>query len=692
MAMTPEQNNARENKFRERDESVHDFYHTENCRMSEEEKTSLTPILHSVEIYDERYEVLDEIAEGGEKKITLVFDRRLDRKVAMARPVRTETAENRECFLREARLTANLAHPNIIPIHNMGLDPEGIPFFTMELVAANSLKNILKKLREGDDVYTKNYPLDNLLNIFLKICDAIAYSHSRKVLHLDIKPDNIRVGKFGEVFVCDWGVAKIINTDEPSLNSTLGNLDGDILNDMTLSGIMKGSPGFMAPEQTVGDGEMTEQTDLYALGTILYMLLTYESPISGDSVNEVLQNTREGKVVHPNLRRPDWRVPKGLAAVAMKALSFKPTDRYPSVIAMQREINRYLSGHPTLAENAGLMINLSLLMRRHSRITSLLIWFLVIVAGIMSVNMALIMKAQRRAEAEHHKAETNLELYRQEQQEVSLLNTNLQNALISIISNPSFMNFEIMIRIMEIEISKGTNPDVYKQLLVKKGIAHFMMHQLNQANECFDQLDDADLTHVRTIVNLSREFSIIKSSDDIPLTNQQLADLLNETKHTNVRSTLILYYTYLGQIRRFRDRSPEDHLSLTHAMLDKLNWGRTYEQSLLLTKRKEGYHLNLSNTKYKNYTLKIDAAPSQNVLMPLKLYSLDISHTPHTDLSELDGLKLEEVRMVGLKIPADYLLSNLQYLHIKRLIIDADAYPPAILNKIRKKTEVIIEQ
>ena len=374
--MADEENKGLEKVFSDRNETLRSFYNTAALELSKDEKYSLTPILNSLKDDIARYREIEKIAEGGEKRITLAHDHRLDRKVAMARAVRNKGSQDLEQFLREARLTANLAHPNIMPVYNMGLDPEGEPFFSMELIPGDSLKTIVRKLRDGATDYRKDYPLDMLLNIYRKVCDAIAYAHSRGVLHLDIKPDNIRVGKFGEVLVCDWGLARVINSDDPDLSEDSVLLDGDILNDMTLSGTLKGTPGFMAPEQTLAYGEKKQHTDIYALGALLYMLLTYKLPVEGESANEVIRNTREGKVVPMRRRKPDFHIPQSLSAVTMKALALKPSDRYEDVSALRHEISRYLSGHPTEAESAGWITKASLLLRRHNRVSFLLIFFL----------------------------------------------------------------------------------------------------------------------------------------------------------------------------------------------------------------------------------------------------------------------------------------------------------------------------
>lgn len=111
-------------------------------------------------------------------------------------------------------MTANLTHPNIVPVYNVGIDSEGTPFFSMELIPGDSLRDIIHELKKGNASYKTQYPLETLLGIFSKVCDALSYAHSREVLHLDIKPDNIRVGQFGEVFLCDWGLARVIHEEK----------------------------------------------------------------------------------------------------------------------------------------------------------------------------------------------------------------------------------------------------------------------------------------------------------------------------------------------------------------------------------------------------------------------------------------------------------------------------------------------
>ena len=175
-------------------------YRLEKFYFDSDEKESL-----SDELSQNRYTDFQEIGRGGMKAIFSVLDNYGKRKVAYARLVSSEDEKLSDAFIREARLTAQLEHPNIISVYDVGMEQSGAPYFTMELKTGDSLSSALKK----------EYDLNSMLNVFIKICDAIAYAHSRKIIHLDLKPDNVQLGKFGEVMVCDWGLSKVIDSEDP---------------------------------------------------------------------------------------------------------------------------------------------------------------------------------------------------------------------------------------------------------------------------------------------------------------------------------------------------------------------------------------------------------------------------------------------------------------------------------------------
>jgi len=303
---------------------------------------------------EERYGQAELIAVGGMKRIFKVLDRHGNRHVAMARLHEDASELLFDPFIREARLTALLEHPNIISVHDVGVDKEGKPYFTMDLKVGDGLDVVLRKaLADG------GCPLSDRLDVFLKVCDAITYAHSREVIHLDLKPANIQVGHYGEVLVCDWGLAKLIGGTDEIDDEVL--LNPDLLNGMTLYGQVKGTPGYMAPEQIRGDAR-DKRTDIYALGALLYAVLTCQPPLAGDT-DAMLQAAVSGDIVPPTKRGSG--VPEALSAVVMKAMALKPADRYASVSDLITDVRAFLGGFSPVAHKSGLSTELLLFYRRN---------------------------------------------------------------------------------------------------------------------------------------------------------------------------------------------------------------------------------------------------------------------------------------------------------------------------------------
>ncbi len=303
---------------------------------------------------EERYGQAELIAVGGMKRIFKVLDRHGNRHVAMARLHEDASELLFDPFIREARLTALLEHPNIISVHDVGVDKEGKPYFTMDLKVGDGLDVVLRKaLADG------GCPLSDRLDVFLKVCDAITYAHSRDVIHLDLKPANIQVGHYGEVLVCDWGLAKLISGTDEIDDEVL--LNPDLLNGMTLYGQVKGTPGYMAPEQIRGDAR-DKRTDIYALGALLYAVLTCQPPLAGDT-DAMLQVAVSGDIVPPTKRGSG--VPEALSAVVMKAMALKPADRYASVSDLITDVRAFLGGFSPVAHKSGLSTELLLFYRRN---------------------------------------------------------------------------------------------------------------------------------------------------------------------------------------------------------------------------------------------------------------------------------------------------------------------------------------
>lgn len=691
----PDKNpHSREERFKQRDSRLHTFYDAESNLLSKQEAESLTPILNSIQNQTDRYITLGKVAEGAEKRITIVHDYRLDRCVAMAHPVKNRTREDKEQFLREARLLANLTHPNIMPVHNMGFDPQGTPFFTMELVKGDSLKEIITRLHEGNTDYRSHFPLEQLLNIYLKICDAVAYAHSREVLHLDLKPDNIRVGEYGEVFVCDWGLAKVLHSSKTTnaTHDTENDLDGDILNDITQTGIVKGSPGFMAPEQTVAERAKTKQTDIYSLGAMLYALLTYHPPVRGDSATEMMENTRKGNIIPIKKRHSEPKIPAGLMAVALKALAFNPGERYKSVMDLREEIHRYLGGYSTRAERAGPITHLSLLMQRHIRMAFLLFLFLLMFGGLSTLHHLSIQENQNNLQTERKQTALYENLFIHQKSRATNSTHNYRQALLDIIRNPSYATPEPTLRVLHQQSRAGISPGQHQNLMAYQGSLHFILHQFKAANHCFEYAQDRTRP-IKTICEISEQFAPIKTNDNQLLTYPQMAELIRlSTKRNNPSSNIIIYYAYLHFLQNRISNSIQDQLYLTEAILDKLNGHKRPSPALRLTSTPKGNHLDLSGSAYRNLTLKLDQAYYQNVLEPLNLTSLDISGMSLGSLLELKGLDLKKLNIVDADFSHNFVVSRLKRLGLESLTLNTNAFDHETLRLLKEQMTLIHQE
>ncbi|MHC5079634.1 MAG: serine/threonine-protein kinase [Planctomycetota bacterium] len=263
-----------------------------------------------------RYGVLGEIARGGMGAIVKLVDNDIRRPVAMKVILGEGVKERVERFVEEAQVTGQLEHPNIVPVHELGLDPDGKVYFTMKLVKGESLDAIIDALADKDPEVVRNYPLSHLLQIFLKVCDAIAFAHSKGVIHRDLKPENVMVGRFGEVLVMDWGLAKVRGREDTAVEELVETVRSEREVGKTLSGEVMGTPSYMPPEQASGKVErIDERSDVFALGAMLYKILTHEAPYTGSHVTEVLTKAVTCAYKAPRVKSPWNRIPKELQSI-----------------------------------------------------------------------------------------------------------------------------------------------------------------------------------------------------------------------------------------------------------------------------------------------------------------------------------------------------------------------------------------
>ena len=362
----------------------------------------------------ERYSPHKKLNQGGMKSIWEVDDHRTARKVAMAliQDSKIASEQDIDAFLYEARLTANLQHPNIIPIYDIAVDENGNPYFTMKALKGETLGEIIKRLHAGEKDYLQRFTRTRRLAIFLKVCNAIDYAHTKGVIHLDLKPSNVIVGDFGDVHVLDWGLSTLrTHIDEFDADPvSWQNIDDVALEDgQTLTRYLKssakrrhvvgGTPGYMSPEQARGTPtEIDFQTDIYMLGALLYEILTFECPIVGDTVKSVLQKTVRGEFPAPGKRVPEQRIPQALSAIVMKAMQTDPKNRYASVAALIRDIHQYQDGFATMAENPTFFTHAALLVRRHKMAVGLIAASTAIIATVLTQSFISITKSEKAAQ------------------------------------------------------------------------------------------------------------------------------------------------------------------------------------------------------------------------------------------------------------------------------------------------------
>jgi len=344
---------------------------------------------------DKKYEIGAEVARGGMGAIREAQQTGMDRRVAMK--VMLEGAEEVDVarFVNEAKITGQLEHPNIVPVHELGVDAQGKIFYTMKFVRGITLKKVLELLAEGVEATVKKYPLPALLTIFQKACDAVAFAHSKGVIHRDLKPENIMLGDFGEVLVMDWGLAKMVSSPEFQVSSSRtvhAVSPKQETSGSTMAGTVMGTPQYMAPEQARGEIEALDaRADIYALGAILYHLLALRPSVGGDDAWTIVTKVARGEIepltvfISPSAspssspshsggegkgkekkRGKEFRrIPDSLAAVVRQAMAFDRAQRYARVEDLQADLTAYQSGFATSAEKASLGKQIVLALKRH---------------------------------------------------------------------------------------------------------------------------------------------------------------------------------------------------------------------------------------------------------------------------------------------------------------------------------------
>lgn len=342
-----------------------------------------------------RYTNFAEMSVGNRSRLSSAFDTIVGRTVAIKSllPSCAVDRRHRRRFLREARVTAQLQHPNTVPVYDIGTDPDLGIYFTMKRISGENLLQVIRRLSQGDGEALAAFPLRRLLDIAINVAQSLAYSHVRGVIHRDIKPENIWVGNFGEVIVLDWGVAKVwgypdeleelspptpaelaerglsdegsssaddisasweidaehraaierrLGSDMSDVGShTEDDLEKDQLRTLTNNGQRLGTPLYMSPEQVRGSQFVDDRTDMFSLGVVMYEMLTQKEPFRGRSIEETFQFIQNWDPPKPSSQVPFADIPPALDQVVSKAIAKRADDRFqtmPELIAQLQTV------------------------------------------------------------------------------------------------------------------------------------------------------------------------------------------------------------------------------------------------------------------------------------------------------------------------------------------------------------------
>lgn len=286
-----------------------------------------------------KYKNFEILREGGVAKLYSCFDENLGREVVY-KTLHDHLADDEievQRFLREARVTANIAHPGTVPLYELGRDRTGKLFFTMKRVRGRDLREIILALKSGDASTQRAFPVSVLIDVLIQVCRTLAHTHSRGVIHRDLKPANVLTGEFGATYLIDWGLAKVWG--EPDLNKP--EMDMRENPQLTPTGRRYGTPLYMAPELATGESHIDARVDVFGLGHILFEILTHRQLLHGETVSEVVENLLHKPFPSPRDISPDKDIPPELENICLKALEKNRRDRYQTIELMMADLQRF---------------------------------------------------------------------------------------------------------------------------------------------------------------------------------------------------------------------------------------------------------------------------------------------------------------------------------------------------------------
>ena len=621
-----------------------------------------------------RFADLEFHASGGLKEIQVVHDRFTRRKIAYAR-LKSDHPEPAQIldFLKEASITARLQHQNIVPVHKIDIDEQGRPYFSMKLIEGDSLQVLLSL---GAVKLAENFSRIEILEIFCKVCDAMSYAHSQGVLHMDLKPDNIVVGDYGEVILCDWGIALEKDEEGKWINSSSGHLQG--------------TPGYIAPERLKGTRELDERTDVYSLGVIMYNILTCRHPFSGSSVQGIIDKTLKDEFVLPGQLVSD--LPPALESVILKAMALDRDDRYISASELATDVRSWLGGFATEAEGAGFMTQAKLFIKRNMIESITLLTALLLISSLTAVFIVQLADREQRALVARDKAEQEKQLRLQLRKRAAVhfyKNANRSEKLHRFEQALSYAEMVVDFvpenkgahyLLGKIYLAQGKYSQALKSFANAEGRSLdeyvAMTSQLNRSTQNEDILNVlhqcSSLPGGRRVVGAFCLYQpeLIKRLGVFKLIEKIVA---NETPQNFI-------YNESKEFLKIDSSSFNFLAPITVLPLRSLDVSFTAISYLYPISRMPLIELNVSNTNVTDL----------NPLKVMKLEKLNISETNISDIQSLAALPLKELDISGLRLHFEVHLLELK--ELKKLTVGKGEVSGFILGSLKKQgVEIIVK-
>ena len=600
--------------------------------------TSLYDIALGHESSNDRYTDMEEIGQGVVKKINRALDITSGRLVAMAVPQDKLSKEQILRFHEEARLTASLEHSNIIQVYDLGFNQEGKPYFTMKLCSSQKLSDLLED---------ENTSLFQLIDIFLRVCDAISYAHSAGAIHRDLKPENILLGNFGEVLVCDWGSALVIP------GSVMENEVGTLSKPLT-----KGTPGFMAPEQNQ-DVSPSPAQDIFTLGAILYQILCRKVPDP--------ENNKK-----PSELNSDVAI--GLEAVCLKSMAQRADDRYQNVEEIIKEIKAWMSGYATKAEDASFRKQLLLMIQRHKALSLSVVASLIIIAGLSVIYISSLKEKEKQTRTQRDRAEKALKLYDLEKESRKKIAAHGADHFIDgarrMVHIHSLDDAEDLLKALP---ESAVNPKQRKKIYALKAKIAFYRQQFNKTIELFKKGIGEDK---EALSLLARQYAKIKPDDTKILGTEDMVELLRAADRIRTQHA---YGLYRYQILHFTDTMGQTPLIEQMILVNNENIDTL---KIKMIEKGERFHLDVSNN------------PKMTNMVPIRkvqISSLSLANSPVStrNFDVLFELPIEELNLSGCGIKNYSFLKNMK--SVKTLILNQNEANASSLDKFRSRLNIIIK-